>query len=298
MNTIDATAIRYLARPEGRISYTVDGPADGPLIVAIPGMGDLRGTYRELVGPLAEAGYRVAVSDLRGHGDSDTSFVRHGDDATAGDIAALIAELGGPAVVIGNSMAGSAALITASEHPDAVAGLFLVSPFAREAQSPVAHRAASLLMRAMFARPWGASAWASYYGSSLNKGAHAPWLAEHVAALRASMRRPAYLRSFRALAGGLDHSVVEPRLDGVTAPTLIAIGALDPDYRDPAAELAWMGERLGAETLLVDDAAHYAHHQRPDVVVPTLLRFVDGLRVGGSGGAGGAGASGWAEPRA
>ena len=77
-------------------------------------MGDLRGTWRELVGPLVEAGFRVAVTDLRGHGDADTTFTEHGDIATAGDILALIDELGGPALVLGNSMAGSAAVIAAA----------------------------------------------------------------------------------------------------------------------------------------------------------------------------------------
>src|SRR5687768_3064941 len=70
-----STDVQYLTRPDGRISYTVTG--DGPLVVAVPGMGDLRGTWRELVGPLVDAGFRVAVADLRGHGDADTTFTEH-----------------------------------------------------------------------------------------------------------------------------------------------------------------------------------------------------------------------------
>jgi pimeloyl-ACP methyl ester carboxylesterase len=115
------TDLLYLVRPAGRLSYAIAGA--GPLIVAVPGMGDLRSSYLELAGPLVDAGFRVALLDLRGHGDSDTGFVEHGDEATASDILALIDELGGPAVVIGNSMAGSAALIAAADRPDAVAGL-------------------------------------------------------------------------------------------------------------------------------------------------------------------------------
>jgi pimeloyl-ACP methyl ester carboxylesterase len=268
--------VQYLARPEGRLGYTLTG--DGPLIVAVPGMGDLRGTWRELTGPLADAGFRVAVLDLRGHGDADTTFAEHGDAATASDIVALIDELGGPALVLGNSMAGSAAGIAAANRPDAVAGLVLISPFLRGAGS----RALRLLYRVLFARPWGAAMWAGYYGSSLNKGAKAPWLGEHVAAIRASMREPGRLRSFRELAVALDHDVVMPYVPRVTAPALILIGASDPDYRDPAAELAWMGEQLGAKTVLVEDAAHYAQHQRPDAVVPAVLGFAAALRSGAS----------------
>jgi pimeloyl-ACP methyl ester carboxylesterase len=270
--------VRFLARPQGRLSYTVTG--DGPLIVAVPGMGDLRGTWRELVAPLADAGFRVAVIDLRGHGDADTTFTEHGDIATADDIVALIDELGGPALVLGNSMAGSAAVIAAAERPDAVAGLALVSPFLRNGGSHGAQFALRILFRVLFARPWGAAMWAMYYRSTLSKGAQAPWLGEHVEAIRASLRQPGRLRSLLELTLSLDHDLVTPRIAAVRAPALILVGAGDHDYKDPAAELTWMGDQLGAETVLVPDAAHYAQHQRSDIVVPKVVAFAEGLREG------------------
>src|ERR1700678_2545364 len=113
----------YLARPEGRIGYDIGG--QGPLVVLVPGMGDLRRAYRFLAPDLREAGYRVACTDLRGHGDSDPTFTSYGDEHTAGDIAALIADLGGPAVIAGNSMAAGSAVLTAAQHPELVSGLVL-----------------------------------------------------------------------------------------------------------------------------------------------------------------------------
>ena len=62
-------ATRFLHRPGGRIGYDVRG--DGPLVVCLPGMGDLRASFRHLAPALAAAGFRVATMDLRGHGDSD-----------------------------------------------------------------------------------------------------------------------------------------------------------------------------------------------------------------------------------
>ena len=282
--------VRFLARPQGRISYTVSG--DGPLVVAIPGMGDLRGTWRDVVAPLVDAGFRVAVADLRGHGDSDTTFTEHGDLATASDILALIDELGGPALVLGNSMAGSAAVIAAAQRPDAVAGLALISPFLRNGGSPGAERALRILYRTLFARPWGAAVWAMYYRSTLSKGAQARWLGEHVAAIRSSMREPGRLQSLRDLTLSLDHDLVTPHIADVKTPALIMVGAGDPDYKDAAAELAWMGTQLAAETVLVENAAHYAQHQRPDVVVPRVLAFAERLRSGSGSG------SGWRAARA
>ncbi|MDP9028474.1 MAG: alpha/beta hydrolase [Actinomycetota bacterium] len=286
MTPIISTELQFLTRPAGRISYTVSGT--GPLIVAVPGMGDLRSSYGELAGPLIDAGFRVALLDLRGHGDADTTFTVHGDEATAGDILALVDELGGPAVVIGNSMAGSAALIAAADRPDAVAGLVLLSPFLRQSGGRASLALNRMLFGLLFARPWGARFWTNYYATTLNRGTRSPGLAEHVAEIAASMRNPARLASFRHLALQLDHTVVESRIALVVAPSLTVIGSVDPDYKNPADELAFAGEALGGETVLVDDTAHYPHMARPDVVSPRVLAFVDGLRRG----------SEWRAPRA
>src|SRR6202050_1465345 len=91
----------FLDRPEGRIGYDIAG--EGPLVVLVPGMGDLRSAYRFLAPALCQAGYRVASTDLRGHGDSDTTFASYGDAETASDIVALVQEFGGAAVMVGDS---------------------------------------------------------------------------------------------------------------------------------------------------------------------------------------------------
>jgi pimeloyl-ACP methyl ester carboxylesterase len=124
---------RFLPRPDGCVGYDVEG--EGPLVVLVPGMGDLRGTYRMVAPALRRAGYRVACTDLRGHGDSDASFATYGDEETAGDVAALIDELGAPAVIVGNSMGAGAATLVAAERPELVAGLVLVGPFVRNGET-------------------------------------------------------------------------------------------------------------------------------------------------------------------
>lgn len=283
MDTIRSTEnVRYLSRPEGRIAYTLEG--SGPLVVLVPGMGDLRATWRDLVGPLVEAGYSVATVDLRGHGDSDTSFTRHGDVVTGQDVLALVEQLGaGPAVLVGNSMGGSSVTWAAAERPDLVAGLVLVAPLLREpAIGRLARAAMHGLMRVLFAPPWGARVWATYYRTALNKGTRSPWLAEHVAALHRSLREPGRLRSFRALTVQLDHRVVEPRLPEVVAPAIAFIGDRDPDFRDPRAELDWVAATLGATQVWLTEVGHYPQHQRPDVVVPETLGFLAALPRSGA----------------
>lgn len=269
------STVQYLKRPEGRVAYTVDGPADGRLVVLVPGMGDLRSTWRELVGPLADAGYRVAVTDLRGHGDSDTTFRTHGDIATAGDVLALVDALGGgPAVLVGNSMGAAAVAYAAAERPEAVDALVMTGPILRDSS---AGSSARLLYRTLFSRPWGAWVWTTYYRTHLTRGRTAPWLDEHLAALRAAMRDPAHLAQFRALTMQLTHAPVTPRLAELHVPVLAFVGRRDPDFPDPAAEAAWLESTLGGRVELLDDVAHYPQHQAPEVVVPAVLQFLAGL---------------------
>ncbi|WP_331954300.1 alpha/beta hydrolase [Amnibacterium sp.] len=270
--------VHHLGRPGGRIAFTDTG--SGPVIVAVPGMGDLRSVYDGLVTDLVGRGFRVVVTDVRGHGGSEIGFTEQGDAATASDLVALLASLGEPALLIGNSFGGSAAVLAAADRPDLVAGLVLLSPFLRESGSAARLRMNRLLLRLLFARPWGVPFWTRYYAGALNRGTAPAELEAHVAEIAASMREPGRLAAFRHLTQQLDHSVVEPRMSAVRAPALIAVGALDPDYADPAAELQWMGERLAAQTLLVPEAAHYAHTQRPDLVLPAIAAFADGLRDG------------------
>jgi pimeloyl-ACP methyl ester carboxylesterase len=275
MNT-NHVAVNYLQRPDGRIAYTVEGT--GPLVIAVPGMGDLRSVYRDLIGPLSAAGYRVAVMDLRGHGDSDTTFTVHGDAATGRDILALIDELGEPAVVLGNSMGASAAAWAAAERPSAVTGLVLLGPFLRE---PMKNKPAQAMMRmlyrGLFAGPWGAATWAKYY-ASLNKGTPAPWLSGHRADIHRSLRQPGRLRSLRQLAVALNHAEVEVRLPAVTAPSLVFMGEKDPDFRSPRHELAWAVAAVRGEGVLVPEAGHYPHAQQPAVVLEHLLPFLAATR--------------------
>ena len=59
----------FLTVGEGRIAYDDTG-GDGPLVIAIPDMGDLRSEYRALRPLLQQAGYRVVTMDVRGHGET------------------------------------------------------------------------------------------------------------------------------------------------------------------------------------------------------------------------------------
>lgn len=264
----DATT-RYLVRPEGRIGYDVQGA--GPLVVLVPGMGELRSSYRYLTPLLVAAGYRVATTDLRGHGDSDTSFSSYGDVATADDVSALIDELGGSAAIVGNSFAAGAAVIAAANQPEQVTGLVLVGPFVR---NPPTNVFTQMMFRAMMTPLWIASVWKAYM-PTLYAGQKPADFAEYREAVVASLRRPAYGRAFSLTARHADHDPAEAALGAVTAPTLVVMGELDPDFVNPAAEAQWIGDTLGAEVVVVADSGHYPHSQQPERTADPVRAFLE-----------------------
>lgn len=268
MTTRGQATPEYLERPGGRIAYDVTG--EGPLVVCVPGMGDLRSVYRSLGPALAEAGYRVATMDLRGHGDSDAGFADYDDVATGGDVVALVRQLGGgPAVLVGNSMGAGAAAWAAAEAPDLVTSLVLIGPFVRNA--PVG-RGAALAFRLALMRPWGPAAWNAWY-ARLYPGRKPADLDSHRARIRESLRRPGRWGAFIATTH-TSHAPVEARLGEVNARTLVVMGDRDPDFPDPAAEAALVATRLGGRVVMVPGAGHYPHAQYPEIVTPAILDFL------------------------
>ncbi|MEV6597414.1 alpha/beta hydrolase [Actinoplanes sp. NPDC051346] len=84
--------------------------------------------FLTLVHPLAEAGMRVLLYDLRGHGHSSRPATGYRLDDFVDDLEALIAHwaVDGPVHLFGNSFGGTVAFAYAARHPDAVAGIVAI----------------------------------------------------------------------------------------------------------------------------------------------------------------------------
>ncbi|HEY3142740.1 MAG TPA: alpha/beta hydrolase [Acidimicrobiales bacterium] len=261
----------FLDRGEGRIAYEVEG--EGPLVVCVPGIGDLRSIFRFLTPALLEAGYRVAVMDLRGHGDSDDGFGAYDDAATASDALALVDHLGGPALLVGNSLGSSASVWAAAEDPDKVTGLVLVTAFVRD---PKTNPLMKVMARAMLAKPWGPAFWNTYYRG---RNAQPPAdLADHQQKIKQSLRRGDHWRSFVKTAL-TSHAPIEARLGQVKAPVLVVIGDKDKDWPDPVGEARFVADALHGELLVVPNTGHYPIAEDPATVNPAVVAFAN--RVNG-----------------
>lgn len=263
-------ASQFLARPEGRVAYDVDG--NGPLVVLVPGVGELRSTYRFLAPMLQQAGFRVATVDLRGHGGSDTTFGSYGDVETASDVVALIETLGGPAVIVGNSMAGGASVIAAADRPELIRALVLVGPYVRNAEVGAMYR---LLLRVAMTPLWAGVVWKSYM-PKLYAGRRPSDFDDYRDRVVKSIRRPGYAKAF-SLTTRVNHDVAETRLGEVVAPTLVVMGDKDPDFKNPSAEAEWIASTLKGSTFMVSEAGHYPQSQQPEITAGAVLAFLNTL---------------------
>ncbi|MBF6327086.1 alpha/beta fold hydrolase [Nocardia transvalensis] len=100
------------------------GPSDGPLVLALHG---LTGHGRRWAALATEhlPDLRIVAPDLRGHGRS-TALPPWTFEAVVDDLIGLLDD--GPAVVVGHSFGGAAAMHLAHRRPDLVRALALLDP--------------------------------------------------------------------------------------------------------------------------------------------------------------------------
>lgn len=270
---------QYLEVADGKLAYDVAG--EGPLVICVPGMGDLRTSYRFLAPRLVAAGYRVATMDVRGHGETSVRWPDYSVAAIGADTLALTRALGGPAVLVGNSMASGAAVWAAAEAPDLVTGIALLAPAVRDGQSPLMARVMGVVYSALFADPWGVAVWKWYYSKLYPTSKPADFDA-NLARLVASLRQPGKLAALRRMIVA-PKVESEARLGRVRAPALVIMGTKDPDFKDPAAEARLVAARLtsaaGVEVRILDGAGHYPQTEMPDETAREMLSFLNRVSV-------------------
>lgn len=261
---------KYFDHENGKIAY--DDTGEGPLVICVPSLGDVRGEYRFLIPQLAAAGYRVVSMDPRGHGETSVEWNDYSVAGVGKDMIALIRELdAGPAVIIGTSMAAGAAVWAAAEAPDLVRGMIMVGPFVRGDGNWLLGSIFSL----MFARPWGPSMWMKYYASlypSRKPADFAEYSEELLKNLKERGRLESVVYMLRA-----SKRASEVRISKVNKPTLVLMGSKDPDFKNPETEAKWIAENLKGTYKLIENAGHYPHAEMPEVTGPLMLSFIQSL---------------------
>lgn len=275
----------YVDVAGGRIAYEVQG--HGPLVVLSPGLADIRSTYRFLAPLLADAGYRVASVDLRGHGESSAGWGSYSHADTAGDLMEVIRKLGGRAVIVGQSFSGGAATIAAATNPDMVSAIVEIAPFTRPPTISVAallrnahNYGLGALLLGQFVFTGSVKAWSKYLDVAYPGRKPADWNT-WLAALQANLREPGRVKAAQEMANSKPSKATikdaAAQLANVRCPALVIMGRDDSDFPDPETEAAAIVGLLPTglgRYVMIDKAGHYPHAQYPHEVAAAVIPFL------------------------
>ncbi len=258
---------QQLTLHDGTIAYDDTG-GDGPLVVMLPGAGNVRDEYRFLAPTLAAGGFRVVTADLRGHGDSSAGWPSYGMVETAADLVALLDHLGAEsATVVATSFSPTATLWAAAEHPALIGRLVLIS--AHLDAAPIWQR---VPLSVMLRGPLAGKLWGSQF-RKWHPGAPPADLEKQAARLVGMLgdrkRRRAARETLVAHRDGL-----HTRIGQVDAPTLVVMGGADSHFKDPTEEGESIATRTGGTLHVVPTAGHYPHVEFPDEVAGVIEAFL------------------------
>ena len=253
----------------------IHGPAEAPPVVLLHGFMGRAADWHPIIDRLGD-GFRCLALDLPGHGRStglpDEAYTMPG---AADAVRETLAGLGvGPCALVGYSMGGRLALLTALRHPGLVRRLVLES--ASPGLEDVEERRARQEVDEGRAREIEGGDFRAFLEAWYRSPLFAT-LANHdlTAALvadRLAHNDPAELaKALRGMSPGGQPPLWE-RLPDLHVSTLALAGALDGAYVELAERMKLA--RDGIHTATLADAGHNLHAERPDAVADVLRSFL------------------------
>jgi pimeloyl-ACP methyl ester carboxylesterase len=273
-------ASRFTVVDGVRLHYQEFGAPDAPVLLLLHGYCSSNYTWKDVVEPLAAAGYRVIAPDLKGFGFSEKPADRryHVQDH-AQLVIGLLDRLGiETATFVGNSFGGAVALACALMWASRVTGLVLIDAAYNDA--PLRQYPFSLYAR--IARTWlvGEAAVPLLMATrqtseTLLRGFF------HDQQVVTPERITAYFRALRTVEGQRaalttarqwDLNWIEQELSGITVPVLIIWGEYDRSI--PVTLGVRLRARLPqAEFVVIPDCGHIPEEERPEETTALILDF-------------------------
>jgi pimeloyl-ACP methyl ester carboxylesterase len=265
---------RDLDTPAGPIALLDTGPGPGSgraPVLLVPGYTGSKEDFAAVLAPLAEAGHRVVAMDLRGQYESPgpDDPAAYTVEALGADVRAVLADVGGPAHLVGHSFGGLVSRAAAVADPGALASLTLMC------SGPAAIGGERKARIDLLAPVLAAGGMTGVYDAIEALGDADPRAAALSPELRAFLRRrflassPVGLEAMgRALTGEPDRV---GELAGTGIPMLVLHGA-DDDAWPPAQQHAMAGH-LGAAYAVISKAAHSPAVENPGDTAGALRDF-------------------------
>jgi len=302
-----------LAQPWGGASHFSDiagpvhwvdfgGPAGGAPIVMVHGLGGSHLNWVRIARPLTERN-RVIALDLPGFGFSPAAGRRTTLEANTKLLDRFINEtVGGPVILMGNSMGGAITIMESARNPQAVAALVLVDPaLPRPRELPDRQVAAQFLM---YTVPGLGEAFMDISRRSstdrelvervvnlcfADPRRSSPDLMDAATELAAyrRLRMPKQDAAFLQAARSVVRSGLRPRqfkntMKSLPQPVLLIHGDKDRLVPIAAARIVATANPKW-DTVFLHDVGHTPQLEAPDEVIRTVERWLDRHELGATG---------------
>jgi pimeloyl-ACP methyl ester carboxylesterase len=267
---------RFVRLAEGVTHYEVAGPDTGRVVVLAAAFSVPAFLSDSLYQRLADSGFRVIRFDYYGRGWSDRPMVVYDQDLFVRQLAGLLDSLGLREPVSLAGLSFGAAIVTSFtvRHPQRVGSLIYVDPVFNtgrplppEERSPLAWNVHMVLRGGSEEMARG-----QLY-DFLHPERHPDWLDRYRVGQQFKGTREA-LRRTRAAIAVAPHQAEQLRLLGAHPRAVLVVWGRQ-DRVAPFSESPSLLAAMPRATLLpVDSAGHLPHLERPDIVVPGVVRFL------------------------
>jgi len=272
---------QFIKLPLGVVHYELADPAEAPTVVLVHGFSVPYYIWDPTFKALTQAGFRVLRYDLYGRGYSDRPAANYDLNLFVTQLEDLLPALDiqGPVDLVGLSMGGPIVASFAEHHPSQVRSLILIDPEVAPVTAgqifPLNIPLVGEYLMAVYVAPvrLPQSQSADFY----QPDKFPDWQAMYRVQLQYKGFRRAILSTIRNQPG-MDSLADYDLLGRENLPALLIWGRQDSTVS--SADMDQLVRLIpGIQYHIIEDAGHIPQYERPEVVNPLLVDFLNGLKV-------------------
>jgi len=270
---------QFVELSKGTVHYELAGPNDAPTVVLVHGFSVPYYVWDPTFDALVDAGYRVLRFDLYGRGYSDRPNLEYSLDLFTEQLDELLRalDIGEPASLVGLSFGGPIVTAYANQHPNHVHSVILIDPQVSLVSAadifPMNVPVLGEIIMAVYVVPvmLPKTQTSDFYRTE----GFPNWEDQYRDQMQYTGFRSALLSTTREMVE-VDPIAEYQTLGKAGFPVVLFWGKEDQTISP--GEIAMLRKALpDHEFHAIDEAGHLPHYERPEVVNPLLIEFLENV---------------------